>query len=101
MTEVDSSLATDVQSCIDQGNSLSMNVEDSSQNIDTAEGQLTEESGKNGDSFNEDEKQPNETAPSSFGKSPPPPPVVNPWNKSTKNARNSTEKGRARLNELA
>ena len=104
MTEVDSSLTIDVQAVqptVDRESTLATDNEDSSRNIVMTEVKGDEESVENGNSSNEEDRQTDETTRIIVGTSPPPPPVVNPWNKNTKNARNSTEKGRTRLYGIA
>ena len=103
MSEVDSSHTTDdVQFAIDPDNTLPMDDGDSSHDIEIVDGKTSEESVENGNSSNGEEKEANETTRAiNLATSPPPPPVVNPWNKNTKNARNSTEKGRVRFHEFA
>ena len=101
MSEVDSSHTIDVQPSIDRESTLATDSEESNRNIDITEGKGDEESVENGNSSNEEEKQMNETTRAVVATSPPPPPVVNPWNKNTKNARNSTEKGRPRSYKMS
>ena len=91
MSEVD-----DVQFAIDPDNALPVDNGGTSESIEIPEGKTNEESIKNGNSSDGDEKQADETTRAvNVATVPAPPPVVNPWNKNTRNARNSVEKGRA------
>jgi hypothetical protein len=99
MSEADSSNTIDEQLPVDPAvETLPTDNGDSSQSIEIPEGKTNEESVENGNSSSGEEKQANETSHTiDLPAIAPPPPVVNPWNKSTKNARNSTEKGKARF----
>ena len=97
MSEVD-----DVQFAIDPDNTLPVDSGGTSRSIEIPEGKTNEESVENGNSSNEEEKQTNETTLAvNVATMPAPPPVVNPWNKNTRNARNSVEKGRTRFHDFA
>ncbi|XP_028400269.1 la-related protein 1B-like [Dendronephthya gigantea] len=101
MSEIDSSHKLDaekvepgIDESIDSENTLFTVSKDWSECIDIPESKGDEETVENGNSSSGEEKQAYETTRAMTAisaTSPPPPPVVNPWNKTTKNARNSTE----------
>lgn len=100
MSEGDSSHTVDVQSTIDTGITSTTENKDSAQRTEIPKGKINEESVENGNISDGEEKQASEGR-TNIATSPPPPPVVNPWNKNTKNARNSSEKGWLVLHEFA
>jgi hypothetical protein len=92
----------DVQFAIEPDNTLPVDNGDTSRATDIHEGKTNEDSAENGNSSNGEEKEANDTSrATNVVTRPAPPPVVNPWNKNTRNARNSTEKGRARFRVFA